>query len=801
MGQILSNFTIARNILANTKERSATRVLEYLSIVGSGLDSEGFNRLTKGERNDISAFANYTGMFRRPPEGGYVPSELAAYYENMAQENPQDAWQWLITRTLWHYVVPNGTASPVNRTARELSVEFGFFKHILVLLALLDALPGEDRGLYFHELCVYLNEDANWMATPLQSFTAIMELRNQGGVVRDRCLLGDLEDEFDIPRDNLNTVFVKAFRQTGLFSYHRIDGRTVGIYLSDDLSSVLRNRVRHVIDTPLDHAAAVSDWNVFIGMHEEDLPLDVELTSADDDVDTLDELSPEADMSALCSRAQSDFREAGLNFDLPFIRRFFAACITKPFVILTGLSGSGKTKLAEAASLWLTKHPELIMDPFEEGRTIQADRTQYRIKASDRFAIVLETDREGESSPKITTLPRALIDDWVRTIRTNDFSRSTPAREIRAAVALTTDHDLQINAFESHLKACAFAYIEKATSGLAVSCSKVVPVGPDWMSSENILGYPDALNPDNYIRTPALDVILSAVKRPDVPHFLILDEMNLSHVERYFADVLSALETKEPIELYTCAEEELHRRGVPPVISKLPQNLIVVGTVNVDETTHLFSPKVLDRANVLEFRVSIDDLQSYMNNPSDVCLKVLEGRGAGFAKEFLRARQGAWRVSSEVGSKLSAEMSLLFRIMAEHEAEFGYRVAKEISRFIHHYHELATTEFSFEEALDYQVMQKILPKLHGSERSLKPVLWAIATYASVERTWSEEEGGSFVLVNSEELAARALEAMKLNSADPFRRDVENTVLPVTYSKCRRMSERLRKNGFTSYAEA
>ena len=115
-----------------------------------------------------------------------------------------------------------------------------------------------------------------------------------------------------------------------------------------------------------------------------------------------------------------------------------------------------------------------------------------------------------------------------------------------------------------------------------------------------------------YQSTKILDLLLEASLDTNSakPIFLILDEMNLSHVERYFADFLSALESRD-------AGLHLHREGkgkrlprqpggladVPETL-RLPRNVFVVGTVNVDETTYMFSPKVLDRANVIEFRVA-----------------------------------------------------------------------------------------------------------------------------------------------------------------------------------------------------
>ena len=85
--------------------------------------------------------------------------------------------------------------------------------------------------------------------------------------------------------------------------------------------------------------------------------------------------------------------------------------------------------------------------------------------------------------------------------------------------------------------------------------------------------------------------------------------MNLAHVERYFADMLSGMESMQPC-LPNLSFQNGSWRMHPSKEEKLPypRNLFIVGTVNVDETTYMFSPKVLDRANTLEFRVGTSDL-------------------------------------------------------------------------------------------------------------------------------------------------------------------------------------------------
>ena len=91
----------------------------------------------------------------------------------------------------------------------------------------------------------------------------------------------------------------------------------------------------------------------------------------------------------------------------------------------------------------------------------------------------------------------------------------------------------------------------------------IVPVGADWTNREPLLGYENALNNEEYIlpENGALQLLIQANKNLFKPHFLILDEMNLSHVERYFADFLSVMESKDKFKLHSDKEQE--KTGVP----------------------------------------------------------------------------------------------------------------------------------------------------------------------------------------------------------------------------------------------
>ncbi len=151
----------------------------------------------------------------------------------------------------------------------------------------------------------------------------------------------------------------------------------------------------------------------------------------------------------------------------------------------------------------------------------------------------------------------------------------------------------------------------------------VVPVRPDWTGPESIFGYEDAL------RTPvsgapvwfvpeAFEFVLRAANDPEHPYLLILDEMNLAHVERYFSDFLSGVESRRPVLPDLVVDERSGQwvlRNAEAQRLPLPRNLFVVGTVNVDETTYMFSPKVLDRAFTFEFRVTSADLDAELQRP------------------------------------------------------------------------------------------------------------------------------------------------------------------------------------------
>ena len=199
--------------------------------------------------------------------------------------------------------------------------------------------------------------------------------------------------------------------------------------------------------------------------------------------------------------------------------------------------------------------------------------------------------------------------------------------------------------------------------------------------------------------------------------------MNLSHVERYFADFLSAIESGEEIPLYG-NDKKL----------KLSDNLFIVGTVNVDETTYMFSPKVLDRANTIEF----DTLSAWDYMASDIAFKDFEGDvvylqspliDSDISKLNIRdLREILANITFEDDSlweRLAMELTIFQEALAGTGFEFGFRVINEILRFMvvaWRYENSPDEWVNWERYFDAQIKQKILPKLHGSEKAIGNVL-------------------------------------------------------------------------------
>lgn len=249
----------------------------------------------------------------------------------------------------------------------------------------------------------------------------------------------------------------------------------------------------------------------------------------------------------------------------------------------------------------------------------------------------------------------------------------------------------------------------------------LVPVRPDWADSSELLGYVDYQGV--YRHKPLLNWVLRAHQRPEEPFFVILDEMNLARVEHYLSEFLSIIETRrwENGEIVTAPLLGLLPEQLRPEDQRLaelgwPANLCLVGTVNMDETTFGLSPKVLDRAQVIEVsEVRLDWPASSEEIPP------MEGVKADFLQtKFLQGND----LSEEDKLRLRPAMQWLQKVsaaLAPVGLALGYRIRDELAFYL--INRVAIRELISEgEALDRQLVQKILPRLQGASPRYGEVL-------------------------------------------------------------------------------
>lgn len=285
---------------------------------------------------------------------------------------------------------------------------------------------------------------------------------------------------------------------------------------------------------------------------------------------------------------------------------------------------------------------------------------------------------------------------------------------------------------------------------------ELIQVKPNWHNSMDVIGYLSNIPSPHYVFTPFIEFIVKAWQHPEVPFFLCLDEMNLAPVEEYFAEFLSAIESRsfeggeymtDPIikpfnsfgddvakmmvntlfPNFTAADknsflgkivDHLETKGLT-----LPKNLIVIGTVNMDETTFSFSRKVLDRAMSVEMNeVNYD---SFLNDTTDDDLKEIvqafeENDDADLNALLVDRHIEAREIIDELGDDAKFAIDYLKRINALLEGtlfKLGYRAANEALIYLHASHEFGQTDRIA--ALDNFTLMKILSRIEGDETKLK----------------------------------------------------------------------------------
>lgn len=293
---------------------------------------------------------------------------------------------------------------------------------------------------------------------------------------------------------------------------------------------------------------------------------------------------------------------------------------------------------------------------------------------------------------------------------------------------------------------------------------ELIEVKPNWHDSSELLGYESEIGGPHYVVTPFVRFLVKAMRYPDVPFFVCMDEMNLAPVEQYFAEFLSVLEsrkllsdgtiTSEPLikaDIFSKYADQLHRdlditdsdtyKAVFDRLKndglRLPSNLIVIGTVNMDETTHQFSRKVIDRAMTIE--MNIEDAETpfknffeggdalhYYDNPQPKDLFLPKVVQAAEALSILDAEDASYLKENVPGllhSLNSALNGTPFKI--------AYRVQNELILYFFSLREENPDEAAealLAQAMDAILMMKVLPRIEGDEDLLDKPLKTLAQF-------------------------------------------------------------------------
>ena len=327
----------------------------------------------------------------------------------------------------------------------------------------------------------------------------------------------------------------------------------------------------------------------------------------------------------------------------------------------------------------------------------------------------------------------------------------------------------------------------------------MIEVKPNWHDSTELLGYYSSFNGGGYRFTKFDRFVVKAWLNPDVPFFVCLDEMNLAPVEQYFAEFLSVLETRsrdnegnvvtgalvdkqyfkddtkmstefgldKGVEWTIKVRSDLVNKGLT-----LPPNLIVIGTVNMDDTTYQFSRKVIDRAMTIEMNGG--ELSQMFGNSNSLKYRSDEDivKLGMFKAPYINADEVIERYQSQaniIKEKLPEKLEAINTALKDTPFQVSYRVLNELVIYLGALMDEATAKGEaigddalptlINQAMDQITLMKILPRIEGDEDMFR------------------RSGGTNVL--------KTLQSLFSEDSD-------------SYKKLREMIDRLDRTGFTRF---
>ncbi len=317
----------------------------------------------------------------------------------------------------------------------------------------------------------------------------------------------------------------------------------------------------------------------------------------------------------------------------------------------------------------------------------------------------------------------------------------------------------------------------------------LVEVKPNWHDSSELIGYASQIGHPHYEATPFVRFLAKAMlyEEQHVPFFVCLDEMNLAPVEQYFAEFLSVLESRKvvngritsealiPADIFAKYEEQLKKDlfdiqqkevGVtyqPSGTSdpetyygaenavydrlkneglRIPSNLIVIGTVNMDETTHQFSRKVIDRAMTIEMNLPEGEpFLDFFDNARDLEYTDAPFSADLFLPSIVKAADAVEALTTDNAEKtewlkkeVATILTALNAALEDTPFKIAYRVQNELMLYFYElWKENKATEWSdiLNESVDQILMMKVLPRVEGDEDLLEKPLASLANFCAM----------------------------------------------------------------------
>lgn len=417
------------------------------------------------------------------------------------------------------------------------------------------------------------------------------------------------------------------------------------------------------------------------------------------------------------------------------IDNLMISLLAKQFTVLYGNSGTGKTRLATKLISSIDQTSFITIQVNALGKILSHSEDEIRAMCNtehlNKFEVRLESVMQTE---KVTIQSCQVVKDSSGNNKPSFISGDT---EFEIRDAREADRSINLN-------------------------YRLIPVNSNWLDPRPLIGYVNIFGEageTEYTLTPFLEMVLLAShpRRRNIPHFIILDEMNLAPVEYYLSDILSLMELPEDLNQplipsinvpylkkyfenrdidtldWNLMKEVIDSNESEVQGIKLPKNLYIIGTINIDDTTHTLSNKVLDRAHMIEVHTQPPTI--LLSNVEEEVTKEQENKFLEFMDrevftDLNEIRVEYNRLKLSIGGlpefdQIINDLDSIYNLLKIIDLDFGYRVIKEYFEYLLigiEFYGTGITSDQISALFSHGIAQKVLSKVHGNRRELTQIL-------------------------------------------------------------------------------